>query len=248
MTTTGSNIVQDIKTWVRLDRGYRTLMSALAEQGTQGYLVGGAVRARLMGDRLRPRDVDIAVGAGVADLLRGLSGMYPVVFRAADAGTVQLPGGSTADLFSPQSFRPACRSVEEMLCWFDLSVNAIGVPLGKDEGGALDPLGGMEHATAGVVSLVDQRWVSAGGREAVHLMMRLAELAARLPSLRVLDPRPLAERLPELLKVDDWRPVYECHRMTRVSAVATLDGLIQSSRAQAPHRWEDGRPEALQFA
>jgi hypothetical protein len=228
-----STLAPLVREWISRDHSFRNLLDHASADGRRSYIVGGAVRAFLMGDRNAPRDLDIVLEEGSGTLLEKLGVQHLVERRAVDAGTVILPDGAKADVFSPSSFRPPCRRVEDMLKWFDLIVNAIAVPAGN-WGPVVNPISGIEDARSGSTTLVNRRWAAAGEREVVHLMMRLAELANRLPNLVVRNPEVLESRLSELRSVQDWGPVLECHGMARSDAVNTLLGLARQGGFESP--------------
>lgn len=216
-----------LRGWVGQSSSFAGILDLIASTGTSAFLVGGAVRTRLLHDRPRPRDVDVVVEERAADVLQHLATFMPVILRQQDAGTVLLPDGSTADIFSPQSFREGCESAEEMLRWFDLSVNAIGIPLDPSRT-RLDPVGGAADARARCVTLTERRWAASSDRDTVHLTMRLVELANRVPDLMVRSIAPL-ERCGSLLEhLPDWEPVQECHGLSRGEAIALLRSLVAS--------------------
>ena len=221
----GKDILND---WVGQSPSFASVVDLVASTQSSAFVVGGAIRTRLLHDRPRPRDLDIVVEVGAADVLRNLSRRVPVMLRTPDAGTVLLPDGSTADIFSPSSFKAGCESAEEMLRWFDLSVNAVGIPLDPSRT-ELDPVGGVADACSRRVALIERRWAEANDRDAVHLAMRLAELAYRVPGLTVRSGAPLERCLPLVETLPDWRPVQACHRMGRDEAVSLLRALL------APH-------------
>jgi hypothetical protein len=224
-----AELAESVRQWIRRDSGFRSVIYFSTTNGRQPYVVGGAVRTLLMGDRKEPRDLDIVLEEGSATLLHELSAYGLVERRAEDAGTVSLPNGRKVDIFSPSSFHPSCVSVEEMLRWFDLNVNAIAVPIGS-YGMVINPVDGVHDACAGSTTLAEGRWGSADSREAVHLMLRLAELAIRLPSLTINNPDVLEARLNELGRVRDWRPAFACHGIIRSHAIDTLLCIAQIDR------------------
>jgi putative nucleotidyltransferase with HDIG domain len=121
-------------------------VAALAGIGVDGWLVGGAVRDRLLG---RPTtDYDVAVAGDPKRLARGLA-------HFADAHVFRLSEGFggwrvvARDRSWQLDVLPlAGASIEEDLGRRDLTVNAIAMPIGGADGAYVDPFGGVADLRA----------------------------------------------------------------------------------------------------
>ncbi len=140
----------------------RTLLSAVAriagERETSVYLVGGAVRDRLLGRRIL--DVDLAVEGDAIALARAAADDVGARLRAHEAfGTavVMLATGRRVDLAGTRSevypevaalprVRPA--SLADDLRRRDFTVNSMAVPLDDPDGPPIDPSGGAGDLAA----------------------------------------------------------------------------------------------------
>lgn len=147
----------------------RAARAALA--GTPAWVVGGAVRDRLLG---RPTvDLDLAVAGDCAAHARALaSACGGTAFRLSEqhaAWRVLAPGGAWH-----VDFMPLEAGIEEDLARRDFTINAIAEPLAG--GARLDPHGGQADLQAGRL-----RMVSAEGFAADPLrVLRAARLACEL--------------------------------------------------------------------
>jgi putative nucleotidyltransferase with HDIG domain len=182
----------------------------------KAWLVGGAVRDRLLG---RPTsDYDVAVTGEVAPLARMLA-------RATNAHPFELSEGfggwrvTARDHSWQVDLLPlAGRTIEQDLARRDFTVNAIAQPLG---GGAhVDPFGGVEDLRNSRL-----RMVSPGAFASDPLRtLRLARLACEL----AFEPEPQTaaaarEQAPGLERVAAERIFAELRRI--VAADRVLDGL-----------------------
>src|SRR5829696_630042 len=121
-------------------------LARTALTGTQAWLVGGAVRDRLLGRSVARPDLDLAVAGDVEAAARTLAraGRAAVFPLSEDFGAwrvVENREGWQVDL-SPL----LGATIEEDLTRRDFSVNAIAEPLAG--GGAIDPTGGTEDLAA----------------------------------------------------------------------------------------------------
>jgi poly(A) polymerase len=180
------------------------------------WLVGGAVRDRLLG---RPTsDYDVAVTGEVAPLARRLA-------RATSAHPFELSEGfggwrvTARDHSWQVDLLPvAGETIEQDLARRDFTVNAIAQPLGGGE--HIDPFGGLDDLRTGRLRMVSaQAFVSDPLRT-----LRLARLACEL----AFEPEPQTaaaarEQAPGLERVAAERIFAELRRI--VIADRALDGL-----------------------
>jgi putative nucleotidyltransferase with HDIG domain len=199
-------------------------LEALAELHVDGWLVGGALRDRLLG---RPTaDYDVVVAGDPRPVARSLGrsagghpfqlsegfGAWRVVSHARDWQVDLLPlGGET---------------IEADLQRRDFTINAIAEPVGGGE--RVDPFGGLEDLSAGRL-----RMVSATAFEDDPLRtLRLARMSCELGF--DVDPRTLGvarESAPALAQVAPERVFAELKRI--VISDAVLDGLELMDRLGA---------------
>src|SRR2546426_6363831 len=149
-------------TRARSGRGGRSLMVEAAREvlaGEEAWIVGGAVRDRLLGREVV--DVDIACReperAARRYAKRSGGAPFPVSVRHR-AWRVALADGRTID------FTPLTSTIEDDLATRDFTINAIAEPLAGGE--AVDPFGGRDDIEARVV-----RAVSDGALEADPLRL-----------------------------------------------------------------------------
>jgi putative nucleotidyltransferase with HDIG domain len=191
-------------------------LHALAELAEEAWLVGGALRDRLLGRETA--DFDVAVVGDRASLARSVA-------RRAGGHAFPLSEGfggwrvvSHRRSWQVDLLPLAGDSIEADLARRDFTVNALAQPLGSDQ--VIDPFGGLADLDARRL-----RMVSPGTFEQDPLrVMRLARLAGEL-SLAV-DPTTrsaAATSAPELRRVAAERVFYELKRI--VSADCALQGL-----------------------
>jgi poly(A) polymerase len=152
--------------------GVRTPLDELSRLADGAWLVGGAVRDRLLGRRTGDYDVAVAVDAG--QLARKLA-------RATHAHAFELSEGFGAwrvtarDRSWQLDLLPlAGETIEEDLRKRDFTVNAIAEPLGG--GDHVDPFGGLADLRARRLRMVSQQAFAADPLRA----LRLARLACEL--------------------------------------------------------------------
>jgi tRNA nucleotidyltransferase (CCA-adding enzyme) len=150
------------------------------------YLVGGAVRDKLMG--LQPKDRDwVVVGATEADVQKMLADGYtqvgadfpvflhPETNEEYALARVERKNGVGYHGFTVQA--DASVTIEEDLARRDLTVNSMAM---DDDGKIIDPFGGLRDLRNGVL-----RHTTEAFAEDPLRVLRLARFAARLPAWRV---------------------------------------------------------------
>ncbi|MBM3949648.1 MAG: HD domain-containing protein [SAR202 cluster bacterium] len=135
----------------------RPTAECFAAPGDEAYLVGGLVRDVLLGRTTG--DIDIAVGASVADagpaLAAALGGTFVVLDAKRDIGRVVVLADGRAQHVD---LTPLGGSIRENLARRDFTLDAMAVPLGQAASGVdaevVDPFGGVADLEAGVVRAV----------------------------------------------------------------------------------------------
>jgi poly(A) polymerase len=191
-------------------------LQALAEVAEAAWLVGGALRDRLLGRETA--DFDVAVGGDRASLARSLA-------RRAGGHAFLLSEGF--DSWRVVSHRHSWQvdllplagdSIEEDLAARDFTVNALAQPLGSSQ--VIDPFGGLADLDAQRLRMVSP---SAFERDPLRVM-RLARLGCELSfKVEATTRRTAAESAPGLTQVAAERVFYELKRI--VSADCALEGL-----------------------
>jgi putative nucleotidyltransferase with HDIG domain len=199
----------------------RAARAALA--GTPAWVVGGAVRDRLLG---RPTvDLDLVVAADPSALARVLAGACDgSAFRLSEqhaAWRVLAPDGAWhVDLM------PLEAGIEEDLGRRDFTINALAEPL--DGGSLLDPHGGQADLEAGRLRMVSEQ----GFADDPLRVLRAARLACEL-GLEIEPDTAAAARAhaPELARVAPERLFAELRHV--VCSPAPLRGIELMDRVGA---------------
>ena len=117
--------------------------------GTEAWVVGGAVRDELLGRELVDLDIAVRDPKKAARAYAKRSGGAPFALSERHgAWRVALDGGRTVD------FTPLPGSIEDDLATRDFTINAIARPLGG--GDAVDPFGGRPDLEAGRLRAVGE--------------------------------------------------------------------------------------------
>lgn len=146
---------------------------ALADR--PAWLVGGAVRDRLLGRRAQPADLDLAIAGEVEGAARTLArAARAAVFPLSDAfgawRVVARGGAWQADL-SPL----LGETIEQDLAQRDFTINAIAEPLAGGE--PIDPTGGREDLAARRLRMVAPQAFAADPLRVLRLPRFACELA-----------------------------------------------------------------------
>jgi putative nucleotidyltransferase with HDIG domain len=193
-------------------------LQALAGLAEEAWLVGGALRDRLLGRETA--DFDVALAGDRASLARSLA-------RRAGGHAFLLSEGF--DSWRVVSHRRSWQvdllpvagdSIEDDLAGRDLTVNALAQPLGSSQ--VIDPFGGLADLDAQRLRMVSP---SAFERDPLRVM-RLARLGCELAF--TVDPptrRTAAKSASGLTQVAAERVFYELKRI--VSADRALEGLLE---------------------
>ncbi len=197
-------------------------LARTALAGTQAWLVGGAVRDRLLGRSVARPDLDLAVAGDVEAAARALAraGRAAVFPLSEDFGAwrvVSNRDGWQADL-SPL----LGETIEADLVRRDFTVNAIAEPLSGGE--ALDPTGGREDLAAGRLRMASATSFSADPLRVLRVARFACELGLAPESAMVTAAR---EAAPGLAAVASERVFYELKRVVAspdpVAGVELLD-------------------------
>ncbi len=155
---------------VSLDGGRRWALEAVIQlsqdSGLPVYLVGGPVRDALLGAAVL--DLDFSVEGNAVELARRISelmdGRLTTHSRFGTATVVS--GGTRIDLVTArretyskpgQLPRITPGSITDDLARRDFSINAMALPLSPEDGRLIDPLGGLDDLSAGVVRALHPR-------------------------------------------------------------------------------------------
>ena len=191
--------------------GARSALAALAQLGARGWLVGGAVRDRLLG---RPTDdLDVVVGDDprelAAELARQLRAHRFALSDAFGAWRVLARDHSWQIDITPLMGA----TIEQDLARRDLTINAIAEPLAGGE--AIDPFGGRADLRAGRLRMVSADAFAADPLRSLRLARLIAELGfeaeaatvaaarAAAPGLRAVAPERQFAELRRILSSED---------------------------------------------
>jgi poly(A) polymerase len=185
-------------------------LQALSELGTPAWLVGGAVRDRLL--RRPTSDFDVVVAGDVVACARGVArGARGHAFELSEAfGAWRVVAHDRSWQLDLMALEGA--TIEQDLRRRDLTVNAIAEPLGG--GDHVDPFGGMEDLRARILRAVS----GSAFLDDPLRVMRLARLACELnfeielgtaeaaravaPRLTAVSPERVFEELKRLICAD----------------------------------------------
>src|SRR5919197_904281 len=197
------------------------LLARRALEGRPAWLVGGAVRDRLLGRQTL--DLDVVVEGPVAPAAKALgragrAAAFPLSDTFGGWRVVARDRGWQVDVLPVNG-----RSIEDDLAARDFTVNAIAEPLAGGE--PIDPFEGREDLAAGRL-----RMVSADGFAADPLrVLRAARLACELRLEPDRDTRAAAgAQAPALRRVSPERVFAELKRV--VIAPEALRGLAEMDR------------------
>ncbi len=195
-------------------------LDALLANVDRAWLVGGALRDRLLGRPTADYDVVVVASGGLQDAARAVArGADGVAFALSDEfgawRVVAHDRSWQVDLTALEG-----DGIEADLRRRDLTVNAIAQPLGVDAGALVDPLGGVDDLRA--------RTLRAASAQAFELdplrALRLARLACELDFTVEPETVVLARAsAPELSACASERVFAELRRL--LSAPGAVDGL-----------------------
>ncbi len=253
------------KRWVNPDTLAYEVLAFVTRQRQPVWLVGGAVRDRLL--RRETHDLDLVVPTDAAALARQVAdhfnGDFYLLDRRRDFGRALLPAslaatdGLTAAGRSSQPLivdvvRLQGPQLEDDLRARDFTVNAMAVQLNAGATGELvDPLGGLEDLKQGVLRLASEHALEADPVRLLRAPRLAGELGLRLsPELirAVREAAPLlafgsAERVRDEL----WRMIGQpgCARAVRVlhhlqllAVVLPEMTALVNLQQSPPHRWD----------
>ena len=191
-------------------------LGALAVFATEGWLVGGALRDRLLGRATA--DFDVAVSGDRADLAHELArrtGGHAFPLSEGFGGWRVVARGRTwqVDLLPVRE-----GSIKADLAARDFTVNAMAQPLGSDE--ILDPFGGLGDLHARRLRMVTSPAFENDPLRVLRLARLVSELGFDVESLTRASARGAASRLE---RVAAERVFYELKRI--LSSERALAGL-----------------------
>jgi len=251
--------------WVSPDTLAYEVLSFVARQRQPIWLVGGAVRDRLL--RRETHDLDLIVPMDAAALARQVAdhfnGDFYLLDQRRDFGRALLPVSPIMDS-QAATRRPSSRllivdvvrlqgpQLEDDLRARDFTINAMAVRLEAGATGELiDPLGGLEDLRQGILRLVSERALVADPVRLLRAPRLAGELGLRLsPELirAVREAAPLlhfgsAERVRDEL----WRMIGQpgCARAVRVLHHLQLLAIVLPEmisliglQQSSPHHWD----------
>ncbi len=185
----------------------------VVEQRPRAWLVGGAVRDRLLG---RPiHDLDLLVEEGAVPLARAIADRFGGAFCLLDAGRDYGRALlSTADgaLLTVDVARLRGDSLEADLRSRDFTVNAMAAPLTASGDGPLsDPTGGCEDLRAGWLRLASPQALRADPVRLLRAPRLAGDLGLRLAPETIQAIRAAASLLvlasPERVRDELWRMI-----------------------------------------
>ena len=186
-----------------------------------GWLVGGAIRDRLLGRPVRDFDIAVAGDPEQAARAKAAEERGPVFPLSEAFGAWRVLSADRTTTFDFAALQGT--TIEEDLAQRDFTVNAIAEPLA---GGALiDPHGGERDLRDGVLRLVGERAYDADPLRALRLPRFAAELGLR--------PEPVTERLtreaaPRLSEPSPERVFAELRRL--IAADGCVEGIELADR------------------
>ncbi|MCS7219840.1 MAG: HD domain-containing protein [Anaerolineae bacterium] len=251
--------------WVKPDTLAYEVLSFVARQRQPVWLVGGAVRDRLL--RRETHDLDLVVPADAAALARQVAdhfnGDFYLLDPRRDFGRALLPAipAATDDLTIPdRSAQPLIVDVvrlqgpqlEDDLRARDFTINAMAVLLSAGAAGELiDPLGGMEDLKRGILRLASEHALRADPVRLLRAPRLAGELGLRLsPELiqAIRETAPLlAFGAAERVRDELWRMIGQtgCARAVRVLHHLQLLAVVLPEMAalvdlqqSPPHHWD----------
>lgn len=147
--------------------------------GMSAWLVGGAVRDRLLDRRAQPADLDLAVAGDVEAAARALArAARAAVFPLSEAfggWRVVARGGAAASGWQADLSPLLGETIEQDLAQRDFTVNAIAEPLGGGE--PVDPTGGRADLAARRLRMVAPEAFAADPLRVLRLPRFACELA-----------------------------------------------------------------------
>jgi tRNA nucleotidyltransferase/poly(A) polymerase len=242
------------KQWADSGTLAHEVLTFVARQRGEVWLVGGAVRDRLL--RRETHDLDLVVPTDATNLARQIADHFNGAFhwldRRRDYGRALLPDVVTSQPLVIDVSRLYDQQLEDDLRARDFTVNAMAVRLNSEGPGELvDPLGGLEDLRQGVLRLASDHALEAdpirllrAPRLAGELELRIApEAVQRIRESAGLLTKTSAERIRDEL----WRMLGQpgCARAARVLhhlellaiALPEMEALVGLQQS-APHRWD----------
>lgn len=252
--------------WVKPDTLAYEVLSFVARQRQPVWLVGGAVRDRLL--RRETHDLDLVVPADAAALARQVAdhfnGDFYLLDRRRDFGRALLPAGpATLDdrtAVECPSAQPLIVDVvrlqgaqlEDDLRARDFTINAMAVRLDAGATGELvDPLGGLEDLRQGILRLASERALEADPVRLLRAPRLAGELGLRLSPELIRAAREAAPLLAfgsaERVRDELWRMIGRpgCARAVRVLDHLQLLAIVLPEmtalvnlQQSPPHHWD----------
>lgn len=189
--------------WSRLFQfsPYRRILSLNVpiRHKTRVYVVGGAIRDILIGLNNFPKDLDLVtylgrheIGEVFSPLGKAESNRYGNFrFRL---GKENFP----IDIWNPKDFWGSQKSVEKMLAFFYISVNAIAFDISSEE--IIDPVGGMDDITKKRLRILPNGWHPLSDENKGVLFLKVLSIISR-SRFSIVNPNELSKFVPCIQKV-----------------------------------------------
>jgi hypothetical protein len=207
--TTHSELLRRVQRLLMERFDSRTAISFL-DRATEGeiYIVGGALRRALFGDRLSG-DVDIMVPNGDPRAFEALKALKVPFVRNSNRHHRYRWNSLQIDLYQPGEFFRGFQDVEAALCFFDLKINALSLHLRTSR--VLDPFRVISTKPVTDPGINWTRWMEMSPLNIVVLAMRLAKIMHELQGLTLspLDEQRLLADVVPAIRECDWRTVQQ---------------------------------------
>ncbi|NOZ28680.1 MAG: HD domain-containing protein [Chloroflexi bacterium] len=229
------------------------VMSFAVRQRRRVWLVGGAVRDRLLLRRIH--DLDLVVKDGAADLAQAIAdrfgGAFYLLDQERDYGRALLSEAAGKRSLIVDVTPLQGRDLEEDLRGRDFTINAMAVLLRVDASGDLiDPLGGLQDLRTGVLRLASEHALEADPIRLLRAPRLAGELELRITPETIQAIRDSAERLAdasaERIRDELWRmlghpgcarAVHVLHRLRLLAVVLPEAEALTGITQGPPHHW-----------
>ena len=193
--------------------------------GGEIYVVGGAVRRGLLGDRLSG-DLDIMIPNGDDRAFQALDGLKVPFVRNSHGHHRYRWSSLQIDVFQPREFFHGFEDVETALGFFDLRINALALHLRS--GCILDPFHLVSPTPVTDPGINWPRWTGMSPLNVVVLAIRLAKIMHETPELTVsaLDALRLRTEVVPRIRECDWSDAQQRFPQGREEFLRVFDATV----------------------